>query len=726
MKTITKKVTNLLLAISMFAYFAAMPAVAATVWDAYEPVLAAQADEIIASSNNVDYVGKNNITSVITFDSVDFGNNPGMKVDTLYANVAMDAVGGGIDIYMDATDASSPDSVRSTGKKMASITTMTTGAWDAWEEQKSEDIFISRVTGTHSLHILFTASTCGDLKSIRFELGEANTVQWTLDQEIPAVKYDDISVSINNGTYLGQNNTGYVRYDGVDFGEGGAWSELGVEVGVSNEVATRKLSVYILNDESMTATSRQEIVDNGTLIASIATVPTGDWNQFEWQYSKSVTPDVSGVHSVYVIFDGNYTGNLKTLLFSTVRKTSAYEKIEAENANQTEGCRVDGGAIGATNNNSWARFDNIDFDGGVPNYCIVKAGAPEGYANGTVEVYVGNMDSTDNLVASVKIKQTSDWNDHQKNYVELDDAAKAKLAGTQTVYLKFLNGDGPVLGNVDNFQFAESFNDAYEKPMYGEDASSWHESLSTGSANYNGEEHIKFGGTNNGYWIMFENVDFGQFAAKDFSLIYGAPEQTTEDAKAKSKINVYLDNTSSDPIFSELAENTGGYNEFKECGPYTLDTEITGLHDVYVTFGYSGTCDFMGISFTPSVEGLIVVDGSLVLYDVGGEVVETTPDGALMRNTDFIEASCTIANNSGEDAEAALILAVYEPDGTLARVAVETRSFAKNSITPDFSAFIDFMFDQTEEEIPDTTGYYVKAMVWTDLEGMTPLPGGSL
>lgn len=726
MYTVTKKLIHGLIALSMLVSCIVTPALAAEEnRDAYQAIPAVSADEVIGSANNGDHIGGNNLPSVIRFDNVDFGNDTTKVLTAFYMEIGLDEAGGGIDVYMDASDGASPETIRKTGTRLASITTVTTGGWSTWVEQKSEDIFISKVTGTHTLYLLFNASTCGNVKSFRFEQGEAEAVKWTLDEEISAVKYDGISVSVNNGTHIGNNNgAGYIRYDGIDFGEAGTWKEIGVEVGVANDPATREIAFYVMEDDTVLASSRDEIVNNGTKIASIATTPTGGWEQFAWQYSKDINSEISGVHSVYVVFTGNHSGNLRTILFSTVRKISAFEKIEAETAAETENCTVNADNIGGTNNGGWAKFENIDFSGGVPNYCIVKAGAPEGYANGTVEVYVDNMEDAGNLVASVQLKETEDWNAYQKNYAVLDEAAKAKLTGTKEIYLKFVAGDGIVLGNIDNFQFAERFNDAYAAPLYGEDASDWHPNLNPGTAEYAGETHTKFGSTGEGYWILYENIDFGQFPLKEFSLIYGAPEQSSDDGKQMAKINVYIDNTNSEPIYSQVAENTGGYDAFKACGPYAAEG-ITGLHDVYITFGYSGTCDFLGIEFTASVSGLTVMEDTLVLYDAGGE--ELANGQALTSNTDFVEASCTIANNSGETQDAVLILAVYTPDGKLARVSIAEDSFENGAVTEGFSTYIDFLDPMQGGEIPDTTGYVVKAMVWTGLgEGMIPLPGGSL
>lgn len=728
MSTITKKLIHVFLTLSMLAYCAALPAMAAeTNRDAYQPIPAVSAEYIFHSNNNGDHIGNNNVQSILRYDNVDFGTDAGKMLTALYFEIALDGAGGTIDVYMDSTDAADPTAIRNSGKKLAAIKTDTTGSWSAWEVQSSADIFISKVTGIHTLYVMFNSSHCGNVKSFYFGQSDvAETAKWTLDQDIPAVKYDDISVSVNNGTNIGNNNgSGYIRYDGVDFGQDKLWKELAVEVGVSNDIVTRKLSVYILNDDTAPAATRQEIVDNGTEIASIVTTPTGDWNQYAWQYSKTVTPDITGIHSVYILFTDNYTGNLKTLRFSTVRKIDAFHKIEAESADEVNNCNIDGDKIGATNHGSWAKFTDIDFSTGIPNYFIVKASSPNGYANGTVELYTDDPEKPENLVASIRLKETADWNIYSKNYVAIDQEAKAKLTGTQIIYLKFIRGDGPVLGNVDNFQFAEKFNDAYAKPLYGEDASDWHENLSKGNGTYNDETHAKFGSTGSGRWILYENVDFGQFPVKEFSMIYGAPEQSSDDGKAMAKINVYLDNTSGTAVYSDLAENTGGYNAFRECGPYALTSEITGLHDVYITFGYSGTCDFMGIAFTSSVDGLVVMENTLSLADIYGN--ELINGQILTSNVDFIEASCTIANNAQTDASAVIILAVYTPDGRLARVAATEETFAKGTITPDFNTYIDFPDGEAGNVIDDTTGYMIKAMVWNGLEeGMAPLPGGSL
>ena len=93
----------------------------------------------------------------------------------------------------------------------------------------------------------------------------------------------------------------------------------------------------------------------------------------------------------------------------------------------------------------------------------------------------------------------------------------------------------------------------------------------------------------NGDWALYKGVDFGSAGARQFygRVASGAP------AGVSGTVEVRLDDRSSAPVGGFTIANTGGWQTY---GTVEADiTKVTGVHDVYLTFGSGQPDDFVNL-----------------------------------------------------------------------------------------------------------------------------------
>ncbi len=719
MRTITKRLMNVFLTLSMLVASAAMPAMAAANRDAYQKIPA-------HVDGSAGMEGGNTTSKILVYEDVDFGSpTENQRIIAAYAEIACGAAGGTLSITADPTDTTSYSTVENSGKLIAKITTTNTGGFspEYLKTFRSEWIAYNTLSGKHDIYVTFNNTTVGDFGGFYFELGDCTETAWKVNEKIDLTKCSYTNASRNSDHIGGNNNSKYVQINDVNFGDT-AITEIILEAATSGGGT---LGVYVM-PENREATGRDDINENGIKLAEIPTKGS-DWNAYTIFKTTDILEQLTGIWSVYLAPTGDTTGNLRSITFSdqeTVIYKDPYGDLTGANVDEaSEGLNITAdGIIGSTGNGKYVLYQNVDFGDQAPAYWMVCKGVDDTNAGGTIGLYAGGMEDA-NLVTEMVVESTGDFNTYNFQTVELNEEEKAKLTGVQDIYLVFKTKTGKAAaGNVSKIRFANSFKDPYAGPLYGEDADDT--DLSPDQIEYNGGTHTKLGSTNVGKYVLYKNVDFGEnFPAEKLTLHYGAPERQMDgdnnDQFTKTTIKVYLDTMSGMPIYDELAKPTGGYSIIQPDGPNALEGGMTvsGIHDVYVTFGYSGTCDFVGIEFQAKVGVLEVTGGTMAANDASQKPVALT-DGVLQGNAQLLLANCSVENNTLEDKTAVIILALYDGAGRLVQVEKEEASIESGAVKADFYAMM--MVNGVE----DTTGYKVKAMVWDSLEGMAPLPGGSL
>lgn len=101
----------------------------------------------------------------------------------------------------------------------------------------------------------------------------------------------------------------------------------------------------------------------------------------------------------------------------------------------------------------------------------------------------------------------------------------------------------------------------------------------------------KIGSIGNDAYIRIPKVYFEEKQYTSLEIEYGV-----SDSYAGATLSVYIDSMDSAPIAQYVLKSTG---DFGIIGKMKTDliSDITGIHDVYVTFSQSAACSFCGLSF---------------------------------------------------------------------------------------------------------------------------------
>lgn len=212
----------------------------------------------------------------------------------------------------------------------------------------------------------------------------------------------DIKLSVSGGSIANITPGAWARWDNIDFGSNGSIGSVKLMMKVTS--AEHKIDVRLDDPET------------GPVIA---TLQTGN-PAAEFKPITGSIDDVSGKHSVFLIFGNFDTGEVQSLTFlPDVIAVNAKPVVVAGarmNAPSAPGAvKLVDAAITATKANAWARFDKVDF-GAAPGYRTILLGvrgtqpnqkiilklddAAKGRTLATVNVPVGHSMTTVSVVVS--------------------------------------------------------------------------------------------------------------------------------------------------------------------------------------------------------------------------------------------------------------------------------------------------------------------------------------
>jgi len=105
------------------------------------------------------------------------------------------------------------------------------------------------------------------------------------------------------------------------------------------------------------------------------------------------------------------------------------------------------------------------------------------------------------------------------------------------------------------------------------------------------EGGLNLGWIANGDWALYRRIDFGSTPARQFQarVASGAPEGIS------GLVEVRLDSLTNPPVGSFAIANTGGWQSWRTV-PANI-SEITGVHDVYLTFTSGQPADFVNVNW---------------------------------------------------------------------------------------------------------------------------------
>jgi dextranase len=260
---------------------------------------------------------------------------------------------------------------------------------------------------------------------------------------------------------------------------------------------------------------------------------------------------------------------------------SAFNRIEAETFDSqvnlnTENTSDMGGGLNVccSDNNDYAVYNNIDFGSGAASMNVRVATATSG---GTIEFRLGSTTGT--LIASVGVTNTGGWQSWQTRTVSVSGAS-----GVHNLYMVF-KGSVAGIANVNWWQFSTSGSPTFQPPT----------NTPTGGINpfnvvqaesYNAQSGIQnentsdTGGgqnvccTDNGDWVVYNNVNFGSGAAN--------LDVRVASAVSTGRMDFRLGSTTGTIIATVNTGNTGGWQSW-QTKTVTV-TGATGTHNLYIVF----------------------------------------------------------------------------------------------------------------------------------------------
>lgn len=99
------------------------------------------------------------------------------------------------------------------------------------------------------------------------------------------------------------------------------------------------------------------------------------------------------------------------------------------------------------------------------------------------------------------------------------------------------------------------------------------------------------GSIGGGAYIRIPRVDFKNKKYTSLEIKYGV-----DDVYAGATLYVYIDSMDKAPIAEYILKSTGSFLTIEPMET-SIDIDITGLHDIYVSFSRAAACDFVGMSF---------------------------------------------------------------------------------------------------------------------------------
>ena len=102
--------------------------------------------------------------------------------------------------------------------------------------------------------------------------------------------------------------------------------------------------------------------------------------------------------------------------------------------------------------------------------------------------------------------------------------------------------------------------------------------------------------TTEGAYAKFEKVQFGKGGFNSFQI-----NAACHPDNVGGTVAIYIDSMEFNPVAELIVQGTGSWNDFvwQTSGLYE---DVSGEHDIYVTFSQSGTCSMSGLRFVYSKE----------------------------------------------------------------------------------------------------------------------------
>lgn len=453
----------------------------------------------------------------------------------------------------------------------------------AWHEKTPEDYSGDSFAAYNAISLMANIPTYSDtLERDAYSTIEAEDMDYTKGL------ISENSSGTSGGRSLGGVKDGhYTAYYNVDFGSTGAsklklrYSRETEESGVSGTAEFRLGST------------------TGPLIAMATLENTGSWS--DWREITVDTARVTGVQNVYVVFKAttNHVCNFDYFTFEkATTENQGYMVLKSESAGKYAQCKSGNNdttlVAKSDNKDDWEELrveknndGTVSFKSLISGKYVRAVAGSNGYyvtANGTsinnetkfiLERYSNNTSKNQQL--AIKSVLTGKY-----LTVNPDDGDKNILANSESVggawetfWFETVNGqaivpDGSVL-------IASAYKDAYTQIA----------ALNYDSQNGIADDPSNIGGTHNGDWVAYDEVQFGDVSPATVKISYSRNQSS---CSGDGYVDVILDDINNAAIATVKLQSTAPNSWSNYINMEAEVTKkVTGTHTVYLKFrGGSG------------------------------------------------------------------------------------------------------------------------------------------
>lgn len=406
---------------------------------------------------------------------------------------------------------------------------------------------------------------------------------------------------------------------GVNVGgvERGAWlGFLGLDF--SDAPLGSFVVAYAHNPGSASASSSMEIrtgAPDGALVTTIDLPTTGGWGSYV-TLSHALTPAevaaLEGTNDVFLVFRGGddtnrrWVANIDYVEFVPYVEDPAFEFVEL-GPNDVElgpGMGRDGSSgaytnFGNTHDGEWIGFHDVDLGPDGANVLRFSYDKPSSRtpADSWIEVRLGSPEG-ETVAASGTLPHTaSGWGTYDVWEMAVD---REVFTGVQDVFIVFrmheTHTDGsPYVGNFRWFRFGDTNleKDTSRTTLELESIRAGHGNLrdtaelvaeedfsGNGLKTEGGNGGSVLAGTENGFWVRYQDVDLADAFSGQLLVTYAAPSHRVNEPS----IAIYLDSLEGEPFVTAPLAITGGSWSDYSTAVIDLPAEISGRRTIYLEF----------------------------------------------------------------------------------------------------------------------------------------------
>ena len=277
-----------------------------------------------------------------------------------------------------------------------------------------------------------------------------------------------------------------------------------------------------------------------------------------------------------------------------------FRTLEAERSESWSGGELkneansSSGNLGGVRSGSWVQYRDMTFDGPAgpvaPRFLTVRYDTSFGPTDtpSTVRVHAGDV--TGPVVATVDLKGTSGWGRYTEVTAELGDVPA--LVDAEVVTFELLAPSGRSwVGNFDWFRFSAEDpagpGQPGESPTVTIEAEDWTANSGRGlkkeSSTWTSGPVTNVGGTADGDWLAYGEVDLGELPLGELSVHY---VHNANRSGKNSALSVYLDAFDpadpGEPFVTVPLPSTGSSWTTDGTATVTLPETVQGTHEVFV------------------------------------------------------------------------------------------------------------------------------------------------